>query len=132
MARPDGMMPQRFYHGTSLHSWKKDIRGNGALYLVTDAADAWQYAYEEAARDEEEGRKPQPIVVFLDAGDVVRAFNNGLSFGPDDGAYGYHKGMAWATTLREFGSVTLRGSASKIKRLPWKQVLKEPASARTA
>jgi hypothetical protein len=124
MARIEDHEVQTFYHGTSLRSWKTAIRGDGKLYLVTDPRDAWEYAYEQAARDEGEGGEAKPVVFYLTAPDIVGAFDVGLRFGPDDGAYGYKSGMPWAVTLREYGSVTLNGPAAKIKKLPWKKARK--------
>lgn len=48
------VLPPVLYHGTSVFAWRRVVP-DGTLYLVNDVDEAWTYAYETAAHDEENG-----------------------------------------------------------------------------
>lgn len=99
------------YHGTSRRSWKRKRKVELLLYLVNDLKDAWSYAYEEAARDEERGHKPLPVVYQIHLTDIGPEYRRC----PDDGAYGVTAKSTWESTLVDFGSFAICGMIDTLK-----------------
>ena len=102
------------YHGTSRPSWRKRRRRPSFLYLASDLADAWLYACEEAARDEERGRAPEPIVLEVDLGVLTE-----LEFHPDhggvDGDETADYSLPWQESLRRYGGMSVYGLIDRYK-----------------
>lgn len=104
--------PQMVFHGTSERSWKKPGKGDDILYLVGDPGEAASYAYEEAARDEEDGYAPKPIVLAIRI-DALR----GLQFGPDWGWSEATEESTWKDSMKAVGSFTVQGKVENYKGL---------------
>lgn len=107
------------YHGTSRPSWRRKRARPSFLYLASDLGDAWNYAYEQAARDEESGRSPEPIVLEVDLADLTE-----LEFHPDHGGVDGDRArgmpvdydLPWRESLRRYGGMSVRGLIDQHKR----------------
>ena len=102
-------LPVLAFHGTSARSWKKKNPAGG-LFLTINRKESASYAYEQAARDEEDGHAPKPIIVIVPVADLADA--HGLTLSEDNPR---NENLTWQETVRLHGGFVLDGFAEKMK-----------------
>jgi hypothetical protein len=109
---PRANVPNVLYHGTSVPSWERRNPA-GTLYLTKDLSDAWEYAYETAAADEENGMTPQPVVMQIASASLLSYPR--LELHPDWGWIGANEKTTWQESMKAVGSLSVRGDIEGLK-----------------
>lgn len=99
------------YHGTSKKSWEKSLYGERTLYVTDKLWIAESYAMESAWEHEHKGLTDEPMVLAIDLSRV-----HGVRLEPDWGAFKVNRNTPWHETMRNYGTLSIRGNIERLKR----------------